>query len=81
MRRNHQLEVVLRELRRAGRRPISVVQTRHVKVTWLAPDGRTQTYVVANSSSSATGVANARATIRRMLALEDSITTHRGENQ
>lgn len=69
MKRNQQLSVVLRELKRSGRQP-SVREGRHIKITWVGLDGRTQTLIASKTSASARGVANARATVRRMLAQE-----------
>jgi cob(I)alamin adenosyltransferase len=67
MRRNQQLEAVLGELRAAGITNSEVHQNTHTHIRWRGPTGIERVCVVAGTSRSASGVANARATVRRML--------------
>lgn len=71
MRKNEQLEVVLRELALAGIRPEVERTKKHIRVRWSVGGAQRQ-YVVACTSKSSTGKLNARTNVRRMLR-EDAL--------
>lgn len=65
--KNEPLDATKRELERVGIDYVVRHDSKHVKVTWRIPAGKTRTAVVAWSGSDRKNVVAARAIVRRYL--------------